>query len=106
MTQEAKEMKLKLRRFMFRILKKELANAFGLWDMWMEDLRRERERQMFQAQIDAKQARQLEAFAAKLQNAWLTKAWNHWFDLFVQLRKIKTTLGRIMHRKTAQAFDR
>jgi hypothetical protein len=40
--------------------------------------------------------RYVEAFVQKLQNMWLTKAWNHWFNLFVQLRKIKTTLGRIM----------
>jgi hypothetical protein len=45
--------------------------------------------------------RYVEAFVQKLQNMWLTKAWNHWFNLFVQLRKIKTTLGRIMHRQTA-----
>jgi hypothetical protein len=34
---------------------------FGLWDMHMEECRRERERLMFQGQLNAKQARQLEA---------------------------------------------
>ena len=55
----------------------------------------------FLNQMNAKQARQLEKFVQKLQNMWLTKALNHWFNLFVQLRKIKTTLGRIMNRQTA-----
>jgi hypothetical protein len=35
-----------------------------------------------------------------------SKAGNHWFGLFVQLRKIKTALGRIMNRTIAGAFDR
>ena len=75
---------------------RQLSAAFDTWEQMVEEAQKAREEQRFLQQMNAKQARQLEKFALKLHNAMMTKAWNHWFNLFVQLRKIKTTLGRIM----------
>ena len=106
MTQEAKELRVKLRRYILRIQNKNLSDAFTLWYDDVQHEKKERELQKFMNQINALESQRLAIFAKKLQNAWLTKAWNHWFGLFVQLRKIKTALGRMRNRAVAGAFDR
>ena len=86
------ELRVKMRRFIFRMMKKELGNAFDQWANTLEENKRNREMDAFNGQMNALKQKQLEKFALKLQNIMLTKAWNHWHNLFVQLRKIKVTL--------------
>jgi hypothetical protein len=65
-----------------------IGNAFDLWWNTVEADKRNREMDGFMNQMNAMKQKQLEKFALKLLNAMLTKAWNHWFNLFVQLRKV------------------
>ena len=101
-----KELRIKLRRYLLRMQKKELSDGFTLWHNFWQDEKRAREMAAFNSQLNALNEQKLRKFAQKLANGHMMKSWNHWYFLFCQLRQAKKTVGRIANRKMHSAFSR